>query len=395
MKLIKVENKKHISEFHNFPKSLYKNDKNYIAPLDVEIESIFDRNKNSYFKHGTAIRWILQENNKTIGRIAAFINEHKAYNNKQATGGCGFFECIDNREAAFALFDKAKEWLSGKGMEAMDGPINFSENDNFWGLLVDGYTQQAYGMPYNKKYYKEFFEDYGFNKYFEQYSYHLDLSKKFPERFWKIAEWVSKKPGFSFEHFKFNQTDKYINDILEIYNEAWKFHDNFTPMNPDDLKKIAKDGKLFIDEEFIWFAYHDNKPVAFFVMMPDLNEVLKKINGKLNFFSKLKLLYYIKTNSFTRTRISIMGVIPKYQRYGIESAIFWHLDKVMKRKPWYKEIEMSWVGDFNPKMIAIYESVGGVKAKTHISYRHLFDENAEFEPYSSIPLENRKLKEKA
>lgn len=395
MNIIEVTNQKHRTEFLDLAGKLYKNDSNYARPLDAEIEGIFNPDNNSFFSHGSAVRWILQdEKGTTIGRIAAFINENKAQTFDQPTGGCGFFECVNDKKAAFLLFDTAKAWLADKGMEAMDGPVNFGENDNHWGLLVDGFIPQGYGMPYHQKYYKEFFEEYGFKVFFEQYSYHLDLRKKFPERFWKIAEWIAKKPGFTFEHFRYDNTEKYVQDIISVYNEAWKFHDNFSPIDPEDLRKIAREGKGVIEEEFIWFAYFEGQPIAFFVAMPDINQILTKMNGKFNLWNKLKFLYYLKRKTITRARISIMGVVPKYQRFGVESAIFWHMDKVMKRKPHYNEMELSWVGDFNPKMISIYESVGGVRMKTHYTYRYLFDRNKPFTRTPIIPLENRADKAK-
>jgi hypothetical protein len=393
--IVEVTNQVQRKEFLDFAGVIYKNEPNYARPLDAEIEGIFNPEENSFFSHGSAIRWILQdEKGITIGRIAAFINEKKAHTFDQPTGGCGFFECINDKKAAFLLFDTAKNWLSENGMEAMDGPVNFGENDNHWGLLVDGFIPQGYGMPYHQKYYKEFFEEYGFKVFFEQYSYHLDLRKKFPERFWKIAEWIAKKPGFSFEHFRYDNTEKYVQDIISVYNEAWKFHDNFSPIDPEDIRKIAREGKGVIEEEFIWFAYFEGQPIAFFVAMPDINQILTKMNGNFNLWNKLKFLYYLKRKTITRARISIMGVVPKYQRFGVESAIFWHMDKVMKRKPHYNEMELSWVGDFNPKMISIYESVGGVRMKTHYTYRYLFDRNKPFTRTPIIPLENRADKAK-
>lgn len=395
MNIVEVTNQVQRKEFLDFAGVIYKNEPNYARPLDAEIEGIFNPEENSFFSHGSAIRWILQdEKGITIGRIAAFINEKKAHTFDQPTGGCGFFECINDKKAAFLLFDTAKNWLSENGMEAMDGPVNFGENDNHWGLLVDGFIPQGYGMPYHQKYYKEFFEEYGFKVFFEQYSYHLDLRKKFPERFWKIAEWIAKKPGFSFEHFRYDNTEKYVQDIISVYNEAWKFHDNFSPIDPEDIRKIAREGKGVIEEEFIWFAYFEGQPIAFFVAMPDINQILTKMNGNFNLWNKLKFLYYLKRKTITRARISIMGVVPKYQRFGVESAIFWHMDKVMKRKPHYNEMELSWVGDFNPKMISIYESVGGVRMKTHYTYRYLFDRNKPFTRTPIIPLENRADKAK-
>jgi GNAT superfamily N-acetyltransferase len=393
MNIIEVVNKSQKQSFLDLARTLYKNDPNFVCPLDGEINGIFDPKENSFFKHGEAICWILSDDDGTvIGRIAAFINTNKAFSFDQPTGGCGFFECIEDKGAAFLLFDTAKNWLKERGMEAMDGPINFGENDNHWGLLVEGFMPQGYGMPYHKAYYQEFFESYGFQVFFEQYSYHVDRTKPFPERFAKIAEWISKKPGFEFEHFKFSNSEKYIQDIIEVYNEAWKFHDNFTPIDIEDIRKIAREGKGILEEEFIWFAYHEGKPVGFFVAMPDINQILIKLNGKLDFWNKLKFFYYLKRKTITRTRITVMGVLPRYQRFGIESAIFWQMDKAIKAKKQYTEVELSWVGDFNPKMISIYESVGGVRMKKHHTYRFLFDPKAPFKRTPIIPLENRGTK---
>ncbi|MCZ4693200.1 GNAT family N-acetyltransferase [Ancylomarina euxinus] len=390
MNIIEVVNKSQKQSFLDFARTLYRNDPNFACPLDGEINGIFDPKENSFFKHGEAIRWILSDDDgKVIGRIAAFINTNKAFSFDQPTGGCGFFECIEDKDAAFLLFDTAKNWLKERGMEAMDGPINFGENDNHWGLLVEGFMPQGFGMPYHKAYYQEFFESYGFQVFFEQYSYHVDRTKPFPERFAKIAEWISKKPGFEFEHFQFSNSEKYIQDIIEVYNEAWKFHDNFTPIDIEDIRKIACEGKGILEEEFIWFAYHEGKPVGFFVAMPDINQILIKLNGKLDFWNKLKFFYYLKRKTITRTRITVMGVLPRYQRFGIESAIFWQMDKAIKAKKQYTEVELSWVGDFNPKMISIYESVGGVRMKKHHTYRFLFDPKAPFKRTPIIPLENR------
>ena len=393
MNIIEVVSNNQKQLFLDLARTLYENDPNFACPFDGEINGIFDPKENSFFKHGEAIRWILTDDSgQVIGRIAAFINTNKAFSFDQPTGGCGFFECIDNKEAAFLLFDTTKEWLKERGMEAMDGPINFGENDNYWGLLVEGFKPQGYGMPYNKAYYQAFFESYGFQVFFEQYSYHVDRSKPFPERFAKIADWISKKPGFEFEHFKFSNSEKYISDIIEVYDKAWRFHDNFTPIDIEDIRKMVREGKGILEEDFIWFAYHEGKPIGFFVAMPDINQILRKMNGKLDFWNKLKFLYLLKRKTITRTRITVMGVLPRYQRFGIESAIFWKMDKAIKAKKQYTEVELSWVGDFNPKMISIYESVGGIREKTHYTYRYLFDRNAPFKRTPIIPLENRGTK---
>ncbi len=390
MYLKEVTDKRSARTFLNVARDLYLNDPNWVCPPDNMVEGIFNPEVNVFWSHGEAVRWILYNNNhKAIGRVAAFINRKKAYNFSQPTGGMGFFECIDDKKAAFLLFDTCKAWLKDRGMEAMDGPVNFGENDNFWGLLVEGFMPPSFGMNYNPPYYKGFFEDYGFRPYFDQVTNHLNLRKPFPERFWKIADWVRQKPGYSFRHFNWKDSGKFIEDFKSIYDDAWQFHENFTPIDPDDLRKSLNELKPIMDEEFIWFAYVDENPAAFLVMIPDANQIFRYLNGKLNFWGKLKFWFYSKRNVFTRTRITVMGVRPKYQKSGIESAIFWHMEKVMNKRPWYSEVELSWVGDFNPKMKQLHESVGSDFAKRHITYRYLFNAPGESQKATVIPMDTR------
>lgn len=192
MTITEVATRKHKESFLNVARIIYKDDPVWICPLDNDIEAVFDPLKNNFHQHGKCTRWILTDvNHKLIGRVAAFINNKKAYNYEQPTGGIGFFECIDDEQAAFLLFDTAKAWLQQNGMAAMDGPINFGENDNFWGLLVEGFVPPSYGMNYNPLYYLPFFEHYGFSTLYEQLTNHLKVNDPFPERFTKIATWVS------------------------------------------------------------------------------------------------------------------------------------------------------------------------------------------------------------
>jgi hypothetical protein len=386
MKVTEVKTKQDKKEFIDFAKDLYKTDPFWVCQLDSTIESVFDPEKNHNFKHGEAIRWILKDkNDHTIGRIAAFIDKVRSLANRQPTGGIGFFEVVEDKEAAFILFNTALEWHRLNGMEAMDGPINFGENDNNWGLLVEGFVQQGYGMPYHKKYYRTFFEEFGFKNYFEQYSYHKDVRGtdnkivQFPERIMKIADWLSKRPGYSFHHFEFRNKEKYVKDIVEIYNSTWSvFKEDFTPLDPAILEESLQNAKLIIDEKLIWFAYFNYKPIAFFVLFPDLNQILKHFNGKLNTWNLLRFLYFKTTHKMTRMRAVVGGVHPTYQNSGVESAIFLQLYKVFRKKPWLKELELSWVGDYNTRMIAIYEAIGAKKAKTHITYRYMINPNLSF-----------------
>lgn len=380
MEVIEVTNHELVDEFHKIPEIIYKDDPNYIPPLRMMIENTFNPAKNARFQTGDAKRWVLKSNGKYIGRIAAFYDENYASGYEQPTGCCGYFECINDQEAANLLFDTAKSWLSRNGMEAMDGPVNFDENFFFWGLLTDGFQPQTFGMQYNAPYYFKLFENFGFLTYYKQLSYSLDITNPdLPERFWKIADWVAKKPGYTFEHFTFKNQDKYIRDFIEIHQKAWGGHGNYKPLGYQMLKDTLNNAKILLDEEFIWFVYHNDKPIGFFMQILDLNQILQKLkSGKLNLWKIIKLLYYKKVKTITRCRVIVLGVVPAYQGKGIESGIFHHLKKVMLRKSWYNDMEMSWVGDFNPKMNAMFKSFGAEQKLTHRTMRYLFDRQKEF-----------------
>jgi len=385
MEIILVNDTKSADAFHEFPLLIYKADKNWVPPLRIMIDDIFNPEKNAGFTHGDARRWLVKDGKQYLGRIAAFYDRSKLEEGNEQAGNIGFFECFDNDEVARLLFDTARDWLKSEGFTAMDGPVNFGENFFNWGLLVDGFQQQGFGMQYHPPYYKQLFEKYGFQTYYQQFSYHLDItSPNLPDRFWKIAEWVAKKKDFSYKTFSFKEQDRCIDDFITIYEQAWDKHTNFKPIDRKDLKALIRHARIALEEEFIWYVYYKEQPIAFFMMIPDLNQILIHLkNGKLSIFNILKLIYLKRKKTMTRCRVLVMGVVPKFQGSGIESGIFWQLQQVMLKKPWYKEVELSWVGDFNPKMIALFKSVGSKYAKTHETLRYLFDRN---KPFGRLPV---------
>jgi hypothetical protein len=377
--------------FLDVPRIIYRNDDTWVCPFDKEINSIFDPKKNVYFEHGEAARWLLYDDQQLlIGRLAAFIDRNSCDKHDQPTGGTGFFESIHKQEAANLLFDTAREWLKARGMEAMDGPVNFGETDKYWGLLVDGFTHPSYEIAYNHPYYQELFETYGFQTYFKQEGFHLDVTEPLPPRFERIAQRVVSNPEYEFKHLSWKEADLFAQDFVTVFNEAWaSFKENFEPLEVSYIKKTMKKAKAIIDEEFIWLAYSKGKPIAIYLMYPDVNLILKHLNGRLNLPAMLKFLYMKRKKTMTRARGVLMGVIPAYQSRGIEAGIILNLVKVFERKPHYTEIEFSWVGDFNPKMRKIFMSVGCKSVKHYITYRYLFDREAEFKRYP-IPADEEK-----
>ncbi|MBS1660252.1 MAG: GNAT family N-acetyltransferase [Bacteroidetes bacterium] len=371
MQTLKVTDRSSARKFLDLPRTLYKNDASWVCPLDKEISAIFDTGRNPFFSHGSCARWILiDERGKTIGRIAAFINDQKARKHAQPTGGMGFFECIENDEAARLLLDTARQWLGQAGMQAMEGPINFGENDKYWGLLVEGFHTPSLGMNYNPPYYQRLLESYGFTKSYDQLTNFLDATVPLPERFTKIADWVMKKPGYSFEHFSLGQKEKYFADFLEIYNDAWSDFESFTPLEYSTIRESFRQMRPVMDEKIIWFAYYEGEPVAFVLCLPDVNQLLKPVRGKLDLLGKLKFLWYKNTRTIDRLRITIMGCKKKFQQHGLESALIRCLQLEVLPRGTIKGVELAWVGDFNKKMLALHEATGARKEKVHRTYRY-------------------------
>jgi hypothetical protein len=291
---------------------------------------------------------------------------------------------VNDQASADLLFDTAKEWLDSQGMKAMDGPVNFGENFVNWGLLVEGFMQQGYGMPYNFPYYRQLFENYGFRTYFEQYCFHDDFSKPYPEAMRKFGERIWKKPEFSFRHMEMKNPEKYLREMVIMYDKIWSdFLESYTPIKYEDLYQIFKEAKSILNEKYIWFAYHNEQPIGFLVVFPDMNEVLKKLkNGKLSPLNILRFMYY-RRRAITRGRLLISGVVPEFQRTGVIGGIYLKLVDSM-REDGLRELELSWVGDYNITVNRMYSQFGATKEKTHITFRYLFDKDAEFQRFDNL-----------
>lgn len=386
MRVIRVTDSHTEREFIELPYRMFSLNPNWIAPLRQDVRKVFDPEKNKMFGHGELDRWILQsDNGNTIGRIAAFINRETAFAEEQPTGGCGFFECINDKQAATLLFDTAKTWLQERGMEAMDGPINFGERNAWWGLLVDGFTPPTYQMNYNPPYYIQLFEAYGFKDYFQQYSYSIKVNEARPERYEGIVNRLLSNGEYTFRHLELSKLKNYAADFREVYNKTWKFLPNFKEMSEEQAWSVIKSMKPVMIDYLCWFGYHKNEPIALFIMLPELNGWFKHINGNLNLLGMLKFLYY---KTFDRSNRKIFGILfgvsPEHQRKGLEAAIVLAADKVVREKKRWDEIELVWVGDFNARMMRTCEILGGKIVKTHVTYRKLFDETKEFKRHALV-----------
>ena len=380
MNIIEVNSKKDKKDFIQIACSIYKNEKNWIRPLDKDINSVFDPKTNKAFRKGDVKRWILKNNNETIGRIAAFYSS-KNDKEKLRVGGCGFFECIDDEEAAKMLFDTAKNWLEKNGYNSMDGPINFGERDKWWGCLVEGFDiDPNYLQNYGKAYYQKLFENYGFQLLFRQLTFLKKVRTPLSEKLSLKAERALRDPNYNFKTLEKRNIQKYIRDFTKIYNDAWSKYPGVSKLELSQAKLLFAQLKPILDEKILWFAYHNNDPVGFFISIPEMNQIFKHVNGKLDLFGKLKTFYHLKIKKSCKKMVGLVfGIVPKHQGKGVDGALIMASRETIQEKLVYEDLELNWIPDFNKSMIRVAEQVQVKLGKIHHTYRYNFDR--------SIPVE--------
>ena len=383
MRAQKVESAAQISEFLSFPGKLYKDDPHYIQPLNNDVEAVFDSKKNKFFRFGECERFLfLNDNNETVGRVAVFVN--RKYRNEQPTGGFGFFDCINDQPTADFIFDFCRNWHQQRGMEAMDGPINFGERDKFWGLLIEGFSEPLYGMNYNAPYYQQLFENFGFQIYFNQLCFGRKVHDPVAQNFLEMHARVKRNPAISAQRMKVRNLEKYAADFTEVYNRAWAQHGGGKEISKAQTLKLFNTLKPVINEHISWFVYENDKPIAMWMNIPDLNQWFKYTGSEFGIWQKIKFLVVKKFKKNTKMVGLVFGIVPEWQRKGIDGFMIWEGTKHFRRTTDFEDYEMQWIGDFNPKMIKIAENLETTVTRKLATYRYLFDRTKPFERHRRL-----------
>lgn len=383
MQMQEVVSREDVKAFLELPKEIYKNDPNWIRPLDKDVEEVFDPAKNKLFKQGTCKRWLLKDQEgKVIGRVAAFTN--KKYKNEQPTGGIGFFECIDDQAAANYILDHCREWLKDQGMDAMDGPINFGERDRWWGLQIEGFQEPLYCMNYNPPYYQQLFENYGFQVYYNQICFAMRVKDRLSDKFFARHAELAKDKNYKAIQIDKSNLPKFAKDFTYVYNKAWAGHGGGKELDERTVKKMFAKMKPVLDEHITWFTYYKDEPIALWVNLPDLNQYFKHMNGKFGMLQKLYFLWLKQFGKCSRFVGLVFGIIPEFQGKGVDAYMVVEAAKVIQPRYKYQDYEMMWIGDFNPKMINIAESLGTFRSRKLATYRYLFDRNKEFKRHPPV-----------
>ncbi|MCW5897632.1 MAG: hypothetical protein KIT10_00045 [Flavobacteriales bacterium] len=386
MRLKIVEDVRTQRDWMRLPWDIYRDDPNWIPHLKQDVEKVFDPRRNKLLKEGQAWRWVLYgADGRAIGRIAAFINPKTARTEKQPTGGMGFFECINDQTAANLLLDAARDKLKAEGMEAMDGPINLGDRNMFWGLLIHNFTDPPiYGTNYNPAYYVDLLERYGFQLYFKQLFYKRSAEVPVQPIFHRKYQQLADDPRMRMHDSVGRTVEQIAQDFCTVYNSAWVDHENHKPMELATARKIVMAMKPVMDPRLVFFIRYDDTPIAMYISLPELNEIFKHVEGDLNWVGKLKFLWH-KWRGTVKTMTGIVfGVAKDWQGKGIEGALIVLGEKNIVNKKLYKDTILTWVGDFNPRMMKVCENLGAVNYRTLATYRYLFDRAAPFERHPII-----------
>lgn len=369
IEVLPVKGKKDLATFIDFPHDLYKGDKNYVPELFIAQRDLLTPGKHPFHDHSNLQCFIAYKNKKIVGRIAAIQNNnHNTFNNTN-DGFFGFFDCINDGEVSKALLDVATKWVSAKGHHNLIGPVNPSTNEPV-GLLIHGFELPPVAMmTYNKPYYAQLIEEYGFKKLTDLYAYDIKTNSV-SDRAVKLQDALLKRlnqRGITLRPINLKDYTNEVAKVRDIYNQAWDKNLGFVPMTEKEFSYLAKDLKMIIDKDFCLLAEHNGKTVGFALAIPDVNQIQIKIKrGRLFPTGIFKLLFGLKKINYVR--IITLGVIEEYRKMGIEACFYAEIIKAAARKK-ITGGEASWILENNEMMNKAMENINGKVYKTYRIYQ--------------------------
>lgn len=349
-KIIVVKTQSDLKRFIKSQFNFYKNDENFVPPLMMDRLKLLNKDKNPFFKHSKMELFMVENNGKITGRIAAIINENHNKTHNDKVGFFGFFECENNQETANILFDEASKYLKSNGMTEMRGPVNPSMNDES-GLLIDGFdSPPVVLMTYNPKYYIDLIEGYGLSKIKDLYAYHLINEQYVSEKLERMQSIVRKRNSLTIRSMNFSNKKQFKQDVETlkyIYNNAWEPNWGFVKMTDEEFDFLANDLKTIADPDYALIAEINGKPAGFALALPDINQCLiHNKNGSL-----LPGIWHLltKKKKINLLRIIVLGILPQYQRTGADAVLYWELGTRGKPKG-IEYGEASWILEDNEMM---------------------------------------------
>ena len=340
--------KKDIVKFLKFAWTIYKDDPNWVPPLMMDKKKLLNKDKNPSFETSQMELFMAYKNGEPVGRIAAIKNDTHNKIHNENIGFFGFFECTNDQEVANALMDTAKDWLKSKGLDAMRGPANPSSNDEF-GMLLEGFDDPPrLMMTYNPKYYLDLMDNYGIKKIKDLYAYRIDNKELLKsEKLIRVADIAKRRSKVEIKQINLKDFKGELEKVKEVYNKAWAPNWGFIPMTDKEIDNLAKELKPLVEDSLVLFAEVEGKTVAFALVMLDYNELFKDFDGKLFPFNVIKL--FTQRKKITWARILTLGIIPEYQKRGIDALLYYEITKRAEKLGIMKG-EASWILEDNEMM---------------------------------------------
>jgi GNAT superfamily N-acetyltransferase len=362
-----VAGSRELGTFVKLPWRLYRQEPLWVPPLIFERKQFLDRSKNPFFEHAEAEYFLAWRDGHAVGRLTAQVDRH--FNEFQGNdwGLFGFFECADDPEAAAALLGAAETWLRARGRDRMVGPMDFTMNDEC-GVLVDGWDLPPIILTnWTHRYYPALLEGAGLVKAMDtlMWSLHVQNRADVHPAIWEMAEKVSSEHGITTRHFRKKDLAAEVDRFLEIYNAAWERNWGFVPLTDAEVRHYAKQLKPLLDENWAMVAEKDGETVGAALTLPDWNQVLKRMNGRLLPFGWAKALWYRR--KIDRVRVFALGVKRDYQHTGVAAKLYeMHYDSA-ERTP-QKGGEMGWILETNKPMNRAMEGMGGKVTRRYRIY---------------------------
>lgn len=371
----KIITKKEIDLFHSFPAAIYENAPNWIPPFRFEIENIFDPEKNSFFEGGECERFLMFKEDRLVARFALMNHSERDAVFEPNMGGIGFVELINDQSVANGMIKFAKQWHADRGYKAFRGPINFGENINFWGLLVENFDEPPiYGMFYHASYYKQLLENTGAEKLDDHWSYKREFEKPLPRRLVRITDRIESRADVSLRSIDMDNLERDAEYIRGIYNEAWQNQDiaereqEFNELTKKEVQEMVHKLKKIMIPDSVIITFVKDEPASFVVCVPDLNEISAETGGRLRWWHYPKVMRFKKRAKHLRT--TVYGTLPKYRKMGLEALTFVRgIQRTKAAAPSLKYLEGTWVSEKNWLMQRSLEALGCYHHKTHRTYR--------------------------
>lgn len=367
LSIIPVDSPALLTRYIRLPSRLHRDDPNFVMPLDLERRESLSPKHNPLFAHTDVQFWLAVRNGVDVGRISAQVNR----NARDGVGHFGMLAAEDDAAVIAALFDTAEGWLKARGMRESLGPFSLSINEET-GLLIDGHdTPPMLMMGHDRAYLAGHLEALGYAKAKDVYAYLSDITQPLPASIVNLM----RRPlpdTFRLRHMDFRQYRRDIESISAIFNDAWSANWRFEPLSAADTDHLAKAMRPILNEKLVWFVEVDGEPAGFGVCLPNLNEAIADLDGKLLPFGWAKLLWRLKVRGVKTARVPLMGVKRKYASGFVGAVLPFLIIDAMRteaRKLGYERAELSWILEDNIPMRRINEGLGGVAYKTYRVYR--------------------------